>query len=307
MSGHKRSLLQRKLGVAPLPVTALAALVAGSATMLIWQSPRNIVADVQPLIMDFGKSKVQSSNDLRSQEKQTAAQDSDTGSSQTNDSGTFRSATEPVRTKRSNGGLVLEWPTRQSKQSDSEAPDAKTQAKKILEEAEDYLLVGDLRRALTSARLAYSYPVKWDDDEQSPEELLAKLEALASDPTFVASARQNAINRINSANNNSQSYSQTGNIVSTDSLRPGSVVDSMPDRQTAIGIWKPAPATNDAGASVAQPLIHNLANPTLATFHSLAARKAISTQARSKRFQPPRSPSLNSPLISRMNHSRRLP
>lgn len=238
MSGHKKSLLRRKLGVAPLPVAVLAALVAGSATLVIWQSPRNIVADVQPLIMDFGKSKVQSSNDLRPQANESVSPDDEAASSKTDDSGTHRSASEPVRTQRSNGGLVLEWPTRKSKKAEAESTDAKTQAKKILDEAENYLLVGDLRRALTSARLAYSYPVKWDDDEQSPEELLAKLEALTSDPTFVASACQNAINKINSANNSSQSHSQADNIV-----------NSIPDRQTAIGIWKPA--SDDAGGSFA--------------------------------------------------------
>ena len=81
--------------------------------------------------------------------------------------------------------------------------------------------------------------MKWDQGEQSPEELLAKLEALASDPTFVASARRDAVNRINSANN-ANSYN-----AATDSFRPDSVVDSMTSRQTAIGIWKPAPATSD--------------------------------------------------------------
>ena len=242
-----------------MPIAALAALVAGSSTLMIWQSPRNIVADVKPLIMDFGRSRVQSSSDVLS-EADDAQREGSTRSNATDRgvSGQSSNSLEPVRTQRSNGGLVLEWPQQKSttNSESSNATDAKTQAKRILVEAEDYLLVGDLRRALTSARLAYSYPVKWEQDEQSPEELLAKLEALASDPTFVASARREAISRINSANSgagtvrlaeNGQGRDQ--NIVSSDSLRPGSIVDSMPDRQTAIGVWKPAPASDSSFAS----------------------------------------------------------
>lgn len=237
MPGHK-SLIRRKLGVAPLPVAALAALVAGFSTLIIWQSPGNLVADVKPLIMEFGRSKVQSSSELQAEAADVAVDESAAGSNESDSGGLHRRSKEPVRTERSNGGLVLEWPQRKTKKT-VEAPDAKTQAKSILEEAEEHLLAGDLRRALTSARLAYSYPVKWEQGEQSPEELLAKLEALANDPTFVASARRDAVNRINSANN------ANSNNAATDSFRPGSSVDSMSDRQTAIGIWKPAPATSD--------------------------------------------------------------
>ena len=67
MPGRKNIQFRQKFGGAPLPVAALAALFAGSATLMIWQSPRNIVADVKPLIMDFGRSKVQSSSDLMSE------------------------------------------------------------------------------------------------------------------------------------------------------------------------------------------------------------------------------------------------
>lgn len=230
MPGHKTSLFRRKLGAAPFPVAVLAALVAGTSTLIIWQSPRNIVADVQPLIMEFGRSKVQSSNDLIPAAQNAASQEQ-TGSNEsaTDDAGPARQSREPVRTERSNGGLVLEWPQQKST-ADDESSDAKTQAKKILEEAQDYLLVGDLRRALTSARLAYSYPVKWEADEQSPEELLSKLEALAADPTFVAAARREAIDKINAANTASQ-------------VLPN--VNSLPDRQTAIGVWSPAPTVED--------------------------------------------------------------
>lgn len=241
MPGHKTSLFRRKLGAAPLPVAVLAALVAGTSTLIIWQSPRNIVADVQPLIMEFGRSKVQSSNDLIPAAQDATSQEQ-TGSNEpaADDAGPSRRSREPVRTERSNGGLVLEWPQQKSEAND-ESSDAKTQAKKILEEAQDYLLVGDLRRALTSARLAYSYPVKWEADEQSPEELLSKLEALAADPTFVAAARREAIDKINSANTANQSFPNAGNGRLTDnSIRQGSV-DSLPDRQTGIGVWSPAP------------------------------------------------------------------
>jgi hypothetical protein len=240
MPGHKKTLLRRKLGGAPLPVAALAALVAGSSTLMIWQSPGNLVADVKPLIMDFGRSKVQSSSEAQAEAANRSLDESSAGSNESGSGigGPYRRSREPVRTERSNGGLVLEWPQQEATKT-AEASDAKSQAKRILEEAEEHLLVGDLRRALTSARLAYSYPVKWEQGEQSPEELLAKLEALASDPTFVASARRDAVNRINSANNASS------NNASTDSLRPGSIVDSMPDRQTAIGVWNPAPASGD--------------------------------------------------------------
>lgn len=240
MPGHKKTLFRRMFGGAPLPVAALAALVAGSSTLMIWQSPSNLVADVKPLIMDFGRSKVQSSSDLQAEAAEAVVDESAAGSNESGNGvgGPYRRSKEPVRTERSNGGLVLEWPQQKTKKT-AESTDAKTQAKRILEEAEEHLLAGDLRRALTSARLAYSYPVKWDQGEQSPEELLAKLEALANDPTFVASARRDAVNRINSANN-ANAYN-----AATDSFRSDSIVDSMPDRQTAIGIWKPAPATSD--------------------------------------------------------------
>ncbi len=228
-----------------MPVAAFAALVAGSSTLMIWQSPGNLVAEVQPLIMDFGSSTNQSSSDQQSAVADTTSPGGSTGatSSDGGDVAPYRRSREPVRTQRSNGGLVLEW--RQPKATKTGATDdTRTQAREVLKEAEDYLLVGDLRRALTSARLAYSYPVIWDDDEQSPEELLAKLEALASDPTFIASARRDAVNRINSANlANSEPDIKlsSDNKATTDSLRPGSIVDSMPDRQTTIGVWKPAP------------------------------------------------------------------
>lgn len=228
MSGRNKSLLRRKLSIAPLSVAGMAALVAGSLTLMIWQSPRNIVAEVKPLIMDFGSSKIQSSSDFQSQPASEYSNSETAGSGGSNNdvSASSSRSLEPVRTERSNGGLVLEWPQRKSVQS-SQSADAKTQAKGVLEEAQQYLLAGDLRRALISARLANSYPVEWAPGEQAPAELLAKLEALASDPTFVASARRQAINQINSANTAYQSGAN-------------SIVDSMPDRQTAIGVWKPA-------------------------------------------------------------------
>lgn len=247
MPGHKKTLFRRLFGGAPLPVAVLAALVAGSSTLMIWQSPGNLVADVKPLIMDFGRSKVQSSSDVQAEAANRSPEESAAGSNESGSgtNGSYRRSREPVRTERSNGGLVLEWPQPKSTRT-TQSSDAKTQAKRILEEAEEHLLAGDLRRALTSARLAYSYPVKWEQGEQTPEELLAKLEALASDPTFVASARRDAVNRINSANHASSSSA------ATDSYRPGSIVDSTSDRQTAIGVWKPAPATSDvASADVA--------------------------------------------------------
>ncbi len=252
MPGQKTSLFRRKLGAAPWPVAVLAALVAGTSTLIIWQSPRNIVADVKPLIMEFGRSKVQSSNDLIPATESAASQEqTDSVETTTDDAGPSRRSGEPLRTERSNGGLVLEWPQQKSATND-ESSDAKTQAKQILEEAQDYLLVGDLRRALTSARLAYSYPVKWEADEQSPEELLAKLEALAADPTFVASARREAIARINSANNTNQTSPNAGDVrLAANSIRQGSGVDSLPNRQTDIGVWNPAPTAEGDAISAA--------------------------------------------------------
>jgi len=252
MPGQKTSLFRRKLGTAPLPVTVLAALVAGTSTLIIWQSPRNIVADVKPLIMDFGRSKVQSSNDLIPG-AQNAASQQQTGPNESadDDSEPSRQSREPVRTERSNGGLVLEWP-QEKPETKNQKSDTKAQAKKILKEAHDYLLIGDLRRALTSARLAYSYPVKWKPDEQSPEELLSKLEALIADPTFVAAARREAIDKINSANKANQTSSYVGNIRLTDnSIGQGNVVNSLPDRQTGIGVWNTAPIAEDEVDSAA--------------------------------------------------------
>lgn len=260
MPGQKTSLFRRKLGPAPWPV-ALAALVAGTSTLIIWQSPRNIVADVKPLIMEFGRSKVQSSNDLIPATESAASQkQTDSVETTTDDAGPSRRSREPVRTERSNGGLVLEWPQQKSVAND-ESSDAKTQAKKILEEAQDYLLVGDLRRALTSARLAYSYPVKWEADEQSPEELLAKLEALAADPTFVASARREAIAKINSANDTNQTSPNAGDVrLAANSIHQGSVVDSLPDRQTGIGVWNPAPTVEGDVVSAASSANQSIGN-----------------------------------------------
>jgi hypothetical protein len=257
MPGQKTSLFRRKLGTAPLPVAVLAALVAGTSTLIIWQSPRNIVADVKPLIMDFGRSKVQSSNDLLPPAQYAAPQEqTGTNESTDHDSELSRRSRKPVRTERSNGGLVLEWP-QQKPETRNESADTKAQAKKILKEAHDYLLIGDLRRALTSARLAYSYPVKWETDEQSPEQLLSKLEALVADPTFVAAARREAIAKINSAN---QTFSNVGDAgVTENSIGQGSVVNSLPDRQTGIGVWNPAPTAEgnvvSATSSKSQPAV----------------------------------------------------
>ena len=258
MPGQKTSLFRRKLGTAPLPVAVLAALVAGTSTLIIWQSPRNIVADVKPLIMDFGRSKVQSSNDLIPPAQNAALQEqAGPNESADHDSEPSRRSQEPVRTERSNGGLVLEWPQQKPGNGSS---DNKAQAKKILKDAHDYLLIGDLRRALTSARLAYSYPVKWEPDEQSPEQLLSKLEALVADPTFVAAARREAIARINSANKTNQTFSNVGDARLTEkSIGQGSVVNSLPDRQTGIGVWNPAPTAEgdvvSASSSKSQPAV----------------------------------------------------
>ena len=284
MSGQKQSLLRRKLGVAPLPLAAVAAIVAGTLTLMIWQSPRSIVADVNPLVLDFGKAKDPSKRQWQNQTEDSAQQGqiatdgADAASRGTsNDSGAStggisRRPGEPVRTQSSNGGLVLEWP-RQRKEIDAAAADAKSQAQRILKEAEDYLRAGDLRRALNSARLAYSYPVKWQPGEQTPEELLTQLEALANDPTFVDAARQAAINKINSANSFPSELSAPGtarisdnqlsahsHLASTDSSRPASVADFTPEHVSGIGVWKPAPASEskvaasiDSGSTQATP------------------------------------------------------
>ena len=109
MPRRKNILFRQKFGGAPLPVAALAALFAGSATLMIWQSPRNIVADVKPLIMDFGRSKVQSSSDLLPAPDDESSQQSAGGLSAAGRevSGSSDRSLEPVRTQRSNGGLVL--------------------------------------------------------------------------------------------------------------------------------------------------------------------------------------------------------
>tara|TARA_R110002072_G_scaffold303099_1_gene493497 strand:+ start:225333 stop:226733 length:1401 start_codon:yes stop_codon:yes gene_type:complete len=234
MPGHKNIMFRQFFGRAPLPVAALAAVFAGFATLMIWQSPRNIVADVKPLIMDFGRSKVQSSSDRMSEPGDRSTQQAAGGANATGGvSGSTDRSLEPVRTQRSNGGLVLEWPQQKtsSHASSGAADDAKSQAKKVLAEAEEYFLAGDLRRALISARLAYSYPVKWEQGEQSPEELLTRLEALANDPTFMASARREAISRINSAN----------------------TTNSGVDQNTTIGVWKPALTSSPASSPAFAP------------------------------------------------------
>lgn len=245
MSGQRESLLRRRFGVAPLPLAAGAAIVAGTLTLMIWQSPRSIVADVNPLILDFGSSGNQPQRHQRGES--IDASTSDAGDSANDVDGPSergaRRPGEPIRSQSSNGGLVLEWP-RQRKQIDAAAADAKSQARQILEEAEAHLRAGDLRRALNSARLAYSYPVKWEADEQSPEELLAQLEALARNPVMLDAARQTAIQRINSANDLQAETSDTRTAqasvedpqaqseqTSTTSVEPGAV----------IGVWEPAP------------------------------------------------------------------
>lgn len=245
MSGQRESLLRRRFGVAPLPLAAGAAIVAGTLTLMIWQSPRSIVADVNPLILDFGSTGTQSQRHQRGESADAST--SDPGNPASDPDGPSEHAArrpgEPIRSQSSNGGLVLEWP-RQRKQIDAAAADAKSQARQILEEAEAYLRAGDLRRALNSARLAYSYPVKWEADEQSPEELLAQLEALARNPVMLDAARHAAVQRINSANDLQAEASGTRTAqasgedpqthsepTSTTSVQPGAV----------IGVWKPAP------------------------------------------------------------------
>ncbi|NQV24862.1 MAG: hypothetical protein HQ518_10885 [Rhodopirellula sp.] len=264
MPGHKNCLLRRKFGISPLPVAALAAVVAGLSTLVIWQSPRNIVAEVKPLIMDFGTSRTQSSSPLESASDETTSQQDTSSADESGVSVAIpnRRSDEPIRTQRSNGGLVLEWP-RQRSASIAASTDARTQALQIMKEAEDHLRAGDLRRALNSARLAYSYPVKWEAHEQKPEELLKQLEALANDPAFTASTRQQVINRINSANDSDQSSPTVGtpglsgsnltadhSDLSTNSTGSDIAFNSIPDRQTAIGVWKPAPSLNSGSSSL---------------------------------------------------------
>lgn len=244
MSGQKISLLRQKLGVATFPVIAGAALVAGTLTTLAWNSPSYIAADVQPLILDFGKSQAKPQNDdLSSPANSTAVETS--GESPV-------SSQVPIRSESSNGGLVLEWPKSQpqskknSSTTDTETTDTKSEARRVLREAEEYLQTGDLRRALISARLAYSYPVTWQADELAPEELLRQLETLTSDPAVIASNRKAVIEKINSANSDDGPESESSpqsDLTFSDSSRPASVIDSSQQRSSGIGIWQPAPAT----------------------------------------------------------------
>lgn len=235
MSGQQKSLFRHRPGVAPLPIAAVSAVVAGLLTLVIWQSPKFISAEVQPLILDFGSFGARPQNTTESQDGDSSQQSEDASSSTSqavstadaSASGPARRSSEPIRTQSSNGGLVLEWP-RQRSQINSPVADAKSQAQNVLKEAEDFLKAGDLRRALNSARLAYSYPVNWQPGEQNPEELLTQLEALAKDPTFVDTARRAVISDINSANGRSAS------------LRPSGIPDSAFERHSGIGVWKPA-------------------------------------------------------------------
>jgi hypothetical protein len=239
MSGQQKSLFKRRPGLAPLPIAAVSAVVAGLSTLMIWQSPRFISAEVKPLILDFGSFGARPQRTWQSQDDEPSQQSDDAEPSASEESldsdgsasAPNRSSSAPVRTQSSNGGLVLEWP-RQRSQINSAAADAKSQAQRVLKEAEDYLKAGDLCRALNSARLAYSYPVDWQPGEQHPEELLAELESLAKDPTFVDSARRAAISEINSANGRS------------DSMRPSGIPDNAQERHSGIGVWKQAPESD---------------------------------------------------------------
>lgn len=263
MSGQKKSPIRRKLGVAPLPLTAGAALVAGTLTMLVWYSPGYIAADIQPLVLDFGSSQprrqsgeVDSTSNAGQTDKETSADSS--GSSR-----------NPVRTESSNGGLVLEWPQNRSKThtpEESVTSDAKSQARKVLQEAEDHLQAGDLRRALISARLAYSYPVKWESDELNPEELLRQLETLTSNPTVLATARQSAINEINSANSDEERTGNTpGGLALNSAARPSSVIEFATQKSSGIGVWRPAAGSERSGEMAAQ---HDVAsNVETATYN----------------------------------------
>jgi len=245
MSGKQKSLFRRRPGMAPLPITVVSAVVAALSTLMIWQSPRFISADVKPLILDFGSFRARPQSTWQAQDDDPSQQSDDANPSTsgaapgTNASANapVRRSSEPVRTQSSNGGLVLEWP-RQRSQINSAASDAKSQAQRILQDAKDHLKAGDLRRALNSARLAYSYPVDWQPGEPNPEELLTQLETLANDPTFVDAARRAATSEINSANGRS------------DSLRPSGIPDNVLERHSGIGVWKPAPDSDGHNFSI---------------------------------------------------------
>lgn len=246
MSGQRQSLLRRRFGVAPLPLAAVAAIVAGTLTLMIWQSPRSIVADVKPMILDFGSSGSQPQRHQRGESADTPTSDAGNAASDADRSSerVARRPGEPIRSQSSNGGLVLEWP-RQRKQIDAAAADAKSQARQLLEEAEGFLRAGNLRRALNSARLAYSYPVKWEADEQSPEELLAQLEAIASNPAMLDAARQAAIRRINMANDQPIEASDTETAQASGhglQAHQGRTATNSVEPGADIGVWKPAPA-----------------------------------------------------------------
>ncbi|MDA0281812.1 MAG: hypothetical protein O3B86_00530 [Planctomycetota bacterium] len=245
MPGRQKPLFKPRLAPVTLPIAAVAAALAAVITMMIWQSPRFIVADVKPLILEFGQSSGginEAPPDFVEDDGQGYIAQGDTALPNTVQReildttpdvvrpagkpikpsvqffGSRSQPLEPVRTDRANGSLVLEWPKTQARKQPSklsvegsQEPDLKSQASRIREEAQAFLEAGDLRRALRSARLACSYPVEWQAWEKNPKDLLAELEALLDDDNVVEAARQAVIAEIMAANGKSASSQASPN------------------------------------------------------------------------------------------------
>lgn len=211
MSGQSKRPYSKSRLSAILPISTVAAAVAAVLTVVIWQSPRFLDADVQPSIIEFdrfGASRQTSqpasgqpdpsltASQAGHEEGEAAAAAGQSIRPRVHYFGKRSQPREPSRTDRSNGSLVMEWPAAAplipELENSLETPgqlDPKQQAIEHLRRARHYLNAGSLVRALRSARLAYSYPVNWRPEEDNPEEFLTELNAMLEDDDVVAAAR----------------------------------------------------------------------------------------------------------------------
>ncbi|MDA1166594.1 MAG: hypothetical protein O3B13_26150, partial [Planctomycetota bacterium] len=129
---------------------------------------------------------------------------------------------------------------------------------------------GDLRRALRSARLAYSYPVEWQAWEKNPKNLLAELESLLDDDDVVETARQAVIAEIMAANGKSAPSETSPNrrnvdaasnsfvaldsaVATTSSVRDISVAGHRSGKPARIGVWEAVPNVRVSDVSDVEP------------------------------------------------------
>lgn len=313
MSRQKDRSSSCRIGPATLPVAAVAATVAGILTVVIWQFPRVIDADVKPLILEFGGGS--SEPDDQASAKPSVDEAAGSRSAEVLNIGGHLTPSEPVRVETPGRGLILEWPRHQRKKraGSLQGDDPKSQAVAILNEAQGYLDSGDLLRALRSARLAYSYPVQWESDEPNPEKLLEKLEKLTSDKSVVAAARQAIISRI-APNEKKTDDSLTVKkavpapklpVQTENKVRARTLVEFSTETVPRIGVWEAADDPDDSIAAVRSGVVSlkKVKSAEQMPGHGVGSKKEVSP-ASAKKAEPGNTGTLKSvhPVAAVLQH-----